>query len=83
MRRALFVGVAVGVVFDGASAVAQWNAHRRRRATQSTSPKSSEGVVNLNDASEDELARLPGSARARRARSRSIDTHIRFAASTS
>lgn len=58
MTRAIFFAALLLFTVDGASARADPLAHAPPPA--STAPKSSDGVVNLNDASEDELARLPG-----------------------
>jgi len=58
MMRALFVAALVLFALDGASARADPLAHAPPPPT--VSPKSSDGVVNLNDATEDELSRLPG-----------------------
>ena len=60
MRRSLFSASLLALLLDGASAIAQPNAHAPPAVESATSPKSSDGVVNLNDASEDELTRLPG-----------------------
>jgi len=62
------------------------DARRMRRAAamlSATAPKSSEGVVNLNDASEEQLTLLPASARPRPRRSRRSGAAIRSVASTS
>ncbi len=58
MIRAIVVGAALLFAIDVGRARADPLAHAPPVAT--ASPKSSDGVVNLNDASEDELARLPG-----------------------
>ena len=59
MMRAIFIAVAVLVfVLDGGSARADPLAHAA--PPPSAAPKAQEGVVNVNDASEDELTRLPG-----------------------
>ena len=61
MRRALFSASLLALVFGGgASAIAQPSAHATTAVEAASSLKSSDGVVNLNDASEDELTRLPG-----------------------
>lgn len=58
MIRALSMGAALLCALAG-NARAEPLAHAPPVAA-SASPKSSDGVVNLNDASEDELMRLPG-----------------------
>jgi competence protein ComEA len=58
MMRAFFVAALVLFAVGGASARADPLAHAP--PTLTASPKSSDGVVNLNDATEDELSRLPG-----------------------
>jgi competence protein ComEA len=58
MIRAIFIAAALLFALDGASARADPLAHAG--PPPSVAPKSEEGVVNLNDASEDELTRLPG-----------------------
>ncbi len=58
MTRAIFFAALLLFTLDGASARANPLAHAPPPVT--AAPKSSDGVVNLNDASEDELARLPG-----------------------
>ena len=56
MRRALLMATALAGTLAGATA----NAQTRAPAPATVSAKSSEGVVNLNDASEDQLTLLPG-----------------------
>ena len=56
--RALIVAALMLFALDGASARADPLAHAPPPVV---SPKSSDGVVNLNDATADELSRLPGS----------------------
>jgi competence protein ComEA len=58
MTRAIFFAALLLFGLDGASARADPLAHAPPPVT--AAPKSADGVVNLNDASEDELARLPG-----------------------
>lgn len=58
MTRAIFFAALLLFTLDGASARADPLAHAPPPV--SAVPKSSDGVVNLNDASEDELTRLPG-----------------------
>jgi competence protein ComEA len=50
----------LALALDGASALAQPNEHPPPVVAASAAPKSSDGVVNLNDASEEQLALLPG-----------------------
>ena len=58
MIRAIFIAAVLLSALDGARARAEPLAHAGPPPT--AAPKSSDGVVNLNDASEDELTRLPG-----------------------
>jgi len=64
MIRAIFIAAVLLFALDGASARADPLAHveplARVGPPPSAAPKSDDGVVNLNDASEDELTRLPG-----------------------
>jgi competence protein ComEA len=48
----------LALLLDGGAALAQPN--EARAPTVTAAPKSAAGVVNLNDANEEELARLPG-----------------------
>jgi competence protein ComEA len=57
VRRALAAASLLALVLDGGAALAQSNAHAPPVVV---APKSSDGVVNLNDATEDQLALLPG-----------------------
>ena len=57
MRRAIVAASLLALSLDGASAWAQSSAHAPPVVA---APKSADGVVNLNDASEEELERLPG-----------------------
>lgn len=50
----------LALALDGASALAEPNARAAPAAGAAAAARSSEGVVNLNDASEDELTLLPG-----------------------
>ena len=59
MRRALVAASLLALALPGASAWAQ-SAPRSPPAAAAAAAKSSDGVVNLNDASEDQLALLPG-----------------------
>lgn len=58
MIRAIFLGALLLLAVDVGSARADPLAHAGPPPT--AAPKAAEGVVNLNDASEDELTRLPG-----------------------
>lgn len=58
MMRAIFVAALLLFAVDVGSARADPLA--RASPPPTVTPKSSDGVVNLNDASEDELTRLPG-----------------------
>lgn len=57
MRRLVAAASLLALALDGGAALAQPQAHA---PPVSFAPKSSDGVVNLNDATEEELARLPG-----------------------
>ena len=57
MRRALAAATLLALALDGGAALAQANAQAPPAAM---APKASDGVVNLNDATEDQLALLPG-----------------------
>jgi competence protein ComEA len=61
VRRALAAVSLLALALDGGVALAQSNAHAPPTAAATTVvPKSSDGVVNLNDASEEQLTLLPG-----------------------
>jgi competence protein ComEA len=68
VRRALAAASLLLLALDGGVALAQpetepppeATARSEAHASVAGAPRSSDGVVNLNDASEEELARLPG-----------------------
>lgn len=61
MRRALAAASLLALILDGGAALAQPDPIAEPPpAVATAASKSADGVVNLNDATEEELARLPG-----------------------